>query len=499
MKELDFFGEPFKLNYNGDYLFKTKFSAAVSVLTLILTSFYGIWNIILMLQHNGLIINSYQTNLSDNDYYTMDDDQFFAFQLFDRNGTDILTKNSSLIKYFSAYSMFYGFGNYTNELTLFRCNTTNNKLLPNNSNNYCLNLNRSKLGGNFYASYGIEKSYINLGIYFNYDQYSQDYANLSANDYTNPFPLSLYVITPMTIIDLLKYDEPSTYVPQISGFNLYYNTSKFIVKKTGIIEINTDVSFVTFARKTQTVFSSSPSFISEIYYDPYILVNFNYILDQTKILYFRSYMSLQNVLNNVSSAAGVFFALFGIICRAYNSYKLKVDFIEENILFKMDKEAIKEKKDIILNPPQNEQLSEPPTILNPTKSSTELNNIITKSNRRPCKAIKMKSFFDLILCCKHEETIKNQIYSEAAREFYEQLVDSKRLIILSSQFEDLKKAWLKVYQNVVFDNSKIIIDRDEMNKIKNNNEKLEINFQMLKRKIIKKKGDETDKMIIKKF
>ena len=78
-------------------------------------------------------------------------------------------------------------------------------------------------------------------------------------------------------------------------------------------------------------------------------------------------------------------------------------------------------------------------------------------------------------------------------------MDSKRLIILSSQFEDLKKAWLKLYQIVVFDNSKIIIDRDEMTKIKNNYEKLEINFQKLKRKIIKKKADETDWMIFKKF
>ena len=225
-------------------------------------------------------------------------------------------------------------------------------------------------------------------------------------------------------------------------------------------------------------------------------------------------MSLQNVMNNVSSAAGAFFAIFGIICRTYNSYKLKVDFIEENILFKMDKEAMKENKDIILNPQQNEQLNEPTNILNPQQNqqlieppkinnriqtSSELDKKITKTNLRPCKTIKMKKFFDLVLCCKHEDTIKNQKYSNAALDFYEQLVDSKRLIILSTQFEDLKKAWLNLYQIVVFDNSKIIIDRDEMTKIKNNNEKFEFHFQKLKRKIIKKKGDETDRMIFKKF
>ena len=162
-------------------------------------------------------------------------------------------------------------------------------------------------------------------------------------------------------------------------------------------------------------------------------------------------MSLQNVLNNLSSAAGSLFEIFGIICLNFNSFKLKFDFIEENILFQMDKEAIKENKDIsfnpqqndqfieiptILNPQQNEQFIEPLTILNlqqnqqlfeppsilnrqhnhllmehpiiynPNQSSRELDKKITKTNLRPFKTIKMKSFFDLVLCSKNEDTIK---------------------------------------------------------------------------------------------
>ena len=111
----------------------------------------------------------------------------------------------------------------------------------------------------------------------------------------------------------------------------------------------------------------------------------------------------------------------------------------------------------------------------------------------------MKSFFDLVLCCKYKDTIKNQIYSDDAMDFYELLVDSKRLLILSTQFEDLKKVWLKEYQYVVLNNSKIIIDKDEITKNKNNNQKLEYYFQQLKKKIIKKKANETDKMIIRKL
>ena len=264
MKNLDFFGEPFNFNYNGDYHFKTKFSAAISVLVLILTAFYGIWNIILMLQHNGLIINSYQTNLSNDDYYTMGDDQFLGFRIVDSNGTDIFSKSHDLRKYFFIWSMFFGWGNYTNQLPFFRCNTTNNKLLPNSSNIICVNLNGSKLGGNFFAVDGVERSYIQFKMAFDYDQFVLDYANSSPDDFTIRFPLLFSVISPMTILNLLNHDRPTTDLPQSLYFALNYNTSKFIIKKTGLIEINTDLSFITYARSTQTFVSSSPSYNSEI-------------------------------------------------------------------------------------------------------------------------------------------------------------------------------------------------------------------------------------------
>ena len=45
----------------------------------------------------------------------------------------------------------------------------------------------------------------------------------------------------------------------------------------------------------------------------------------------------------------------------------------------------------------------------------------------------------------------------------------------------------------------LIICRDEITKNDINNQKLEHYFQQLQRKIFKKKGDETNKMIIRKF
>ena len=173
------------------------------------------------------------------------------------------------------------------------------------------------------------------------------------------FPLSLSVISPAAIVILLNYSQPSYFVSQTLNFPIYYNTSKYIIYKTGVIEIITDSSFLAVGKNTNVIFLTSSAYNSETYYDKFVLVNMNFILDPIKILYFRSYRNLQNVLNNVTSAAGALFAIFGNICRPYNAYKLKVDFIEENILFKLDKQAMRENKDIILNLQQNEEFIEP--------------------------------------------------------------------------------------------------------------------------------------------
>ena len=66
------------------------------------------------------------------------------------------------------------------------------------------------------------------------------------------------------------------------------------------------------------------------------------------------------------------------------------------------------------------------------------------------------------------------------------------------QFEDLKNIWLSENQKIIFNKSKIILDKKEMIKIKN-----ELNFQdnflKLKRKIVEDKFDKIDLMIIRKF
>ena len=57
---LDFFGEPFKLNYKGKYSFKTSLSTYVLILFLILIILYSFINLYQMLCHKGLNIKYFQ-------------------------------------------------------------------------------------------------------------------------------------------------------------------------------------------------------------------------------------------------------------------------------------------------------------------------------------------------------------------------------------------------------------------------------------------------------
>ena len=68
---LDFFGQPFRLNYKGKYLFKSSFSTGISIFLIIGISLFCFWNLYEMFQHQGIIINSDKTLLSDNKYYIL--------------------------------------------------------------------------------------------------------------------------------------------------------------------------------------------------------------------------------------------------------------------------------------------------------------------------------------------------------------------------------------------------------------------------------------------
>ena len=99
---LDFFGQPFRLNYKGKYLFKSSFSTGISIFLIIGISLFCFWNLYEMFQHQGIIINSYQTLLSDNEYYILSNNNFsLAFQIYTLDRQNIFDQNSNLSKYFT--------------------------------------------------------------------------------------------------------------------------------------------------------------------------------------------------------------------------------------------------------------------------------------------------------------------------------------------------------------------------------------------------------------
>ena len=53
-------------------------------------------------------------------------------------------------------------------------------------------------------------------------------------------------------------------------------------------------------------------------------------------MYYRSYMKIQDVLNNINSNLSFLFLVFKLLCFSFNKFKLKQIFVEETMLFKYD-------------------------------------------------------------------------------------------------------------------------------------------------------------------
>ena len=134
MKDLiDLFGQPFKLNYNGKYLFKTSFSAFISALFMISIVLYAFWNIYRMTQYSDLKMNNYQTVMSENDsLYQLNNTNFYlAFLVFSWGGNVFDQDNPrNLSKYFR-FESYYSNGSSLKSLEVKRCNSTVDKKISN--------------------------------------------------------------------------------------------------------------------------------------------------------------------------------------------------------------------------------------------------------------------------------------------------------------------------------------------------------------------------------
>ena len=215
----------------------------------------------------------------------------------------------------------------------------------------------------------------------------------------------------------------------------------------------------------------------------------NFYLDPVKIVYDRKYLKVQDVVNNVSSMLNILYMILAIICRKYNNYKLKVNFIEENIMYKGDKDE-ENILNLILIPPE-----EPvPANMDPHdyQNSQELRKK-KKFNLRLSINIKMKGYFEFLLCCKDIQSNRNAI-SNLAEEYYKEFIDARSIILLLSQLKELKNVSLQKYQKIILNATKIILDEEEMLIMKQDDVLLRSCFQVLKTKIREKNLDGVDLM-----
>ena len=149
---MDLFGQPFRLNYNGENLFKSSVSAIFSILFVITVMAYSFYNLYLMFQHKGLIINYFQTNMPENANYTFNNNNFLAFQLLSKNNDNIFdSKSNNLSKYFT-FNASKLYNIYTvDNLRISKCDLKIYEKLPqDNGLLLCIDFNNTKMDGNYF-------------------------------------------------------------------------------------------------------------------------------------------------------------------------------------------------------------------------------------------------------------------------------------------------------------------------------------------------------------
>ena len=111
----------------------------------------------------------------------------------------------------------------------------------------------------------------------------------------------------------------------------------------------------------------------------------------------------------------------------------------------------------------------------------------------------MKIFFDPVFCCKTKKAIIKEYQSDLAEDFFREFVDVRSIILLLDQLKHLKNATLPKYQNIVLNGSKIILNRNEMMIMQQNETLFHNYFDKIKKKIKEGNYDPVDFMLFNKF
>jgi hypothetical protein len=145
---------------------------------------------------------------------------------------------------------------------------------------------------------------------------------------------------PLLKINLQNYSNP--YFIDIGKISYYFHT---IPNSTNLLsfqtslqynEIHTDSNFIGVNNQRNDILTFNDKIELDIFPDAKnnTLFFLRIIMNRSKILYYRKYTKLQEVLNNVSSLTNLLILIFGLLVRSYNKRMLSHLFIEKTIRFK---------------------------------------------------------------------------------------------------------------------------------------------------------------------
>ena len=511
----DLFGENLHLNLNKTYTFKSKFGGVISILLLSLGFFYAIYSLIIMFNYQTMNLNSYQTAVTSEDILVLNESNFFfAIQLVNSSGSGVISSNDPIWNYlnFSLFDYQNFAGGRNKWINSIPCdnltNILNNNLLG--GNHVCLNFNNVTFGGNSYNGYGFSDFKIYIDI--NYDSFRK---NLNITDYRN---LYLVLKFPLLKINLQNYSNPyfidigmiSYYLPIIPNYNnlLSFQTS------LQLNEIHTDSNFIGVYNQRNDILTFNDKFELDIYPDAHdnTLFFLRIMMNRSKILYYRKYTKLQEVLNNVSSLTNLLILIFGLLVRSYNKRMLSHLLIEKTIRFKKKTHEKSNNWTKIKLPKLNIPLF-PLRFKQKQKKCMELAHV--SIDGREAEQLDTDDYLGIYLksICGFSNFVREdylKIYT-LIRHAHDKSLDIARIILVLDQFKDIKDLFLRDYQKTLYDKySKIIIDVDEilipnldetgknlaLQKMVDHEQKC---LRKLKKKICKGKMNKTDLMIINKM
>ena len=279
-------------------------------------------------------------------------------------------------------------------------------------------------------------------------------------------------------------------------------------------EIHTDSNFIGENNNNNQVLTFNDKFDVDSYNDANdnTLFFFRIMMNRSKILYYRKYTKLQEVLNNVSSLTNLLTLIFGLLVRTYNKRILSHLLIDKTIRFK--KKSHKKSDDWTkINLPKLEFNVIPFRIKQKQKKCMELAQV--NIDGREAEHLDTDDYLGIYLksICGFSNSFREdylKIYN-LVRDAHDKSLDIVRIILLLDQFKDLKNLFLRDYQKTLYHKeSKIIVDVDENlsqnldvigkflaeQKKKDHEQKC---LKKLDKKIIRGGKNKTDLMIINKM